>query len=145
MDIEKRQTGKELISRIIITIIWFAIPIRLLFWQSANLFFINIKGPLLWMFYRLLWCLICAALGMAIKSMLLIRKPNPAWFAYFITYPIFLIVDCCLIFSILHIFKPTMNLVFYPFSFALCFYAGFGVPKILELVKRLFDRAASKL
>lgn len=110
-----------------------------------NIFFATAvsEKPWEWLICRLIWCCMWGWIGLTVKSWFMrgnAGKFPPLLKSYFVIYPLFIFLMCCLIFSISHIFTRTSNQIFYTLTLPICFIVGLYIPLFIQNLEKLIKK-----
>ena len=91
-------------------------------------------------FYRCLWALLCACLGFGYLTLTNLDNTDSPYPAYYINYPVILVLIAVVVFSILHLFSQSSGYVYYYLSFSLSFIFGYMVDYFWKITFRIVEQ-----
>ena len=135
-------TEKEPINpwRVFFSGVYLAIAVGIFLFRRDEIFYLE---PQLasYQFDRFLWCLSASFLGFSVRAFKFLRcSKTPFLLLYTTYYPVMLIAQAALVFSVTHFFTASRGFTFYYLSFAVCFILAVTVDNFWKLIESLVSR-----
>jgi hypothetical protein len=135
------QKGNEPINgrRLFFFLVYLAIAIAIVLLRRNEIFYLELR-PKSYQFDRFLWCLFASFFGFSVLAFRFLRLPKSPFPEYITYYPVILVAQAALVFSVAHFFTASSNFTFYYLSFAVCFILAVTVDDFWKLINSIAGR-----
>jgi hypothetical protein len=130
-------------SRLVLFIVYFLIAVGIVYFRFDEIFYLEPRCNS-YQFDRFLWCLSASFFGFSVLELKLWRHSKSPFPEHITYYPVILVAQATLVFSVTHFFTASSNFTFYYLSFAICFILSFTVDNFWKMIDSLVSKAGVK-